>query len=181
LNIVTAIQNGEENWFKLAYEENHEKTYFYFLKKTKSSEDAKDLLQTTFLKLWQYRNSISPDFALEQQIFHIARTVFIDHIRKQNRQLQFRKEASMEAGTEAIQESFSTYFDTQKLLQSALITMPEMRKKVFELNRLQGYTYREIAELLSISEKAVDNHLTKAVKQLKKVLPLLMLLSILGK
>jgi RNA polymerase sigma-70 factor (ECF subfamily) len=56
--------------------------------------------------------------------------------------------------------------------------MPEMRKKVFELNRLQGYSYREIAELLSISEKAVDNHLTKAVKQLKKILPLLVLLSI---
>ena len=178
MNIVKAIQNGDESWFRLVYKQTRERTYFYFLKKTKSPDDAKDLLQITFLKLWQYRNSISPDYSPEQQIFHIARTVFIDHIRKQNRQQQFQNEASMEPGTEAVQESFSTYFDTKRLLQSELITMPEMRKKVFELNRLQGYTYREIAELLSISEKAVDNHLTKAVKQLKKVLPLLVFLSI---
>jgi RNA polymerase sigma-70 factor (ECF subfamily) len=88
------------------------------------------------------------------------------------------KEAGTTTQTESVPENFSTYFDTRKNVQDTLVTMPEMRKKVFELNRLQGLTYREIAELLSISEKAVDNHLTKAVKQLKKNLPLLVLLSI---
>lgn len=178
MNLVTAIQNGDENWFKLAYQQTHEKAYFYFLKKTNSPEDAKDLLQTTFLKLWQYRNSFSDEYELEQQIFHIARTVFIDYIRKQNRQQQFMKEAGSISETESAPENFSTYFDTRRNVEDTLVTMPEMRKKVFELNRLQGYSYREIAELLSISEKAVDNHLTKAVKQLKKMLPLLVFLSI---
>jgi RNA polymerase sigma-70 factor (ECF subfamily) len=48
-----------------------------------------------------------------------------------------------------------------------------MRRKVFELNRLQGYSYKEIAVLLAISVKTVDNHLSQAMKQLKALLLLL--------
>ena len=67
-----------------------DKVLSYFLKKTKSPEDAKDLVQTTYLKLWQYRASLSNDFLLDQHLFHIARTVFIDYLRKQNRKIRDR-------------------------------------------------------------------------------------------
>ena len=181
MNLLTAIQNGDEFSFKLAYDQHREKVYFYFLKKTSSPEDAKDLLQITFLKLWQYRSSLSPEYSLDQQLFHIARTAFIDHLRKQNRQQRFQEAADKAFTGSSLQEVAFPDFDIQNRIQKALAAMPEMRKKVFELNRLQGYSYREIAELLSISEKSVDNHLTKAVRQLKKMLLSLLFLGFLYK
>ena len=50
--------------------------------------------------------------------------------------------------------------------------MPEIRKKVFHLNRIEGYSYQEISQQLSISVKSVDNNLSKALKQLRKLVAL---------
>jgi RNA polymerase sigma factor (sigma-70 family) len=164
--MIEAIKRGDAFAFEQAFVKHRDKVYFYFIKKTSSAEDAKDLLQITFLKLWQYRHSLSEEYLLEQHLFQIARTVFIDHMRRQN------KLAKVQRTVEEIKRPFiytSDEFDLQSHLKEVLSCMPELRKKVFELNRLQGYSYKEIAELLSISVKSVDNNLTKALRQLRKV------------
>jgi RNA polymerase sigma-70 factor (ECF subfamily) len=173
--MIEAIKKGDAFAYEQAFVQYRDKVYSYFLKKTRSAEDAKDLLQITFLKLWKYRHSLSEEYLLEQHLFRIARTVFIDYMRRENKLAKVQK---------TIKEKFETHpaiytstdFDLQPHLGKALSSMPELRKKVFELNRLQGYTYKEIAEMLSISVKSVDNNLTKALKQLRKMFILLLLL-----
>lgn len=150
--------------FNHAWIQRHEKVYFYFLKKTKSEEDAKDLLQTTFLKLWQYRTSLSEKYNLDQHLFSIARTVFIDYLRSQSKLAK----VAATADDSAEEPSQLPGVEEQQSLQQALARMPATRKNVFVLHRLHGYSYKEVAEQLSISVKAVDNHLAKALKQLKK-------------
>src|SRR6476620_2850395 len=153
--MIDAIKRGDEFAYEQVYIGYREKVYFYFLKKTRSDEDAKDLLQITFLKLWQYRQSLSPDYLLEQHLFQIARTVFIDYLRRQNKLLRLQEKISRKALESPADIYTSTDFYIRTRLQRALSSMPYMRKKVFDLNRFQGYSYREIAELLSISVKAV--------------------------
>jgi RNA polymerase sigma factor (sigma-70 family) len=174
--MIDAIKRGDKFAYEQVYIQYRDKVYFYFLKKTKSDEDAKDLLQITFLKLWQYRQSLSSDYLLEQHLFQIARTVFIDYLRKQNKLYRLQEAISRRAEESPSYIYTSTDFDIRRRLQRALLSMPQMRKKVFELNRLQGYSYREIAQLLSISVKAVDNNLSKAVKQLRKFFILIIFL-----
>ena len=168
--MIAAIKQGDAFAYEQAYELYKKKVYAYFKKKTASDADAGDLLQITFLKLWQYRHSLSENYLLDQQMFHIARTVFIDYLRSQNKQAKIRSKSIQQP------ESYiytSTEFHVKTQLQQALTSMPELRKKVFELNKLQGYSYSEVAELLCISVKAVDNNLTKALKQLRKLMFLL--------
>jgi RNA polymerase sigma-70 factor (ECF subfamily) len=169
--MIDAIKQGDTLAFEQAYILYRERVYFYFKKKTRSEEDTKDLLQTTFLKLWKYRLSLCNDYLLEQQLFHIARTVYIDHLRKQNKVIKTRNIAEAENENASYIYTTAT-FDVNSRLQTALSAMPKLQKKVFELNRIQGYSYREVAELLSISVKAVDNNLTKALKQLRKIFAL---------
>lgn len=166
--MIDAIKRGDAFAFEQAYIQYREKVYFYFLKKTRSPEDAQDLLQTTFLKLWQYRHSLSPEYLLDQHLFQIARTVFIDHLRRENKKQQLQQTVKTGAADDLSYVYSPSDLDTRAQLQAALSSMPELRKKIFELNRLHGYSYREIAELLSISVKAVDNNLSKAVRQLRK-------------
>ncbi|WP_198652123.1 RNA polymerase sigma factor [Chitinophaga deserti] len=172
LEIVNAIKNGSESAFEQAFLASRNKVYLYFLKKTGGEEDARDLLQNTFLRLWQYRQSLNPAYSLDQQIFHIAKTVYIDFLRKQqlplHNGLQEHEAVAIHPGT--------TTWDIDRRLHRILDTMPPARQKAFILNRLQGYSYKEVAEKLSITVKAVENHIAKAVKQLKKTL--LILLSI---
>ncbi len=83
--MIDAIKHGDEHVFEQVYVLYRGKLFAYFLKKTNSEEDAKDLLQTTFSRLWQYRKSLCEDYVLEQHLFQIARTVFIDYLRKENK------------------------------------------------------------------------------------------------
>jgi RNA polymerase sigma-70 factor (ECF subfamily) len=175
--MIEAIKRGDAFAYEQTFVQYRDKVYFYFLKKTRSVEDAKDLLQITFLKLWKYRHSLSEDYLLEQHLFQIARTVFIDYLRHENKVVKMKRTVR-----ERFQQTPAIYtptdFDLQARLHSALSAMPQLRKKIFELNRLQGYSYKEIAEILSISVKTVDNNLSKALRQLRKIFLLLLLILI---
>src|SRR3982751_4740798 len=96
--MIDEIKEGNAAAFEHLYNLFKEKLLAYFLKKTNSEEAAKDLMQTTFFKLWQYRKSLNADYLPEQQLFYIARTVFIDHLRKENKQHKIK--ASIKARTE---------------------------------------------------------------------------------
>jgi len=182
LDLIDSIKQGDDFSFEQAFIQRREKVYFYFFKKTKSEDDAMDLLQTTFLRLWQYRQSLSEDYSLDQQLFHIAKTVFIDYIRKQNKQQHLKVVSKAEAEEKQLYIVSPLEFETQTQLQKVLHTMPDVRRKVFVLNRLEGYSYKEIAELLCITVKSVDNHISKALRQLRKafvILSVIILISFL--
>ena len=164
--MVAAIKQGNEFAYEQAFLLLRSKVYGYFLKKTQSAEDARDLVQITFLKLWQYRQSLNEDYSLEQHVFNISRTVFIDYLRRQQK-VQTRTATGSEQACFISEE-----FDLKKQVYQVLDNMPVMRKQVFELHRFQGFSYAEIASRLSITVKSVDNHVSKAASQLKKALVL---------
>ena len=93
--MIDALKNGDAGAFEKVFSLYKQKVFAYFLKKTNAEEDAKDLLQITFSKLWQYRSSLSADYLLEQHLFHIARTVFIDYLRKENKQQKVKTTAKL--------------------------------------------------------------------------------------
>lgn len=166
--MIDAIKEGNAAAFEDAYILYREKMLAYFLKKTNSVEDAKDLVQVTFCKLWQYRKSLSADYLPEQQLFYIARTVFIDHLRKQNKMQKIK--VSARSNMETVKHADEVYeFDVHERLQKTLSGLPSLRKKIFELHKIEGYSYKEIAEILSIPVKSVDNNLAKALKYLRNI------------
>ncbi|HEY2726343.1 MAG TPA: sigma-70 family RNA polymerase sigma factor [Parafilimonas sp.] len=164
--MIEAIKNGNADAFEQAFFLYREKLFAYFFKKTKSAEDTKDLIQTTFTRLWQYRKSLSENFLLEQQLFYIARTVFIDYLRKENKLQKIKASAKLH-DSEKLQPDYIHEFDLHTQLQAILSAMPLLRKRVFVLHKIEGYSYKEIAGILSISVKSVDNNLAKALKHLR--------------
>jgi RNA polymerase sigma factor (sigma-70 family) len=176
LENLFAIQQGDHAAFMRCYAEWDERVYYYFLKKTGLAETAKELTQITFIKIWQHRSSLSPDYSFEVQLFQRARLAWIDDLRK--RASERKRQQSFQDFSDGQPQSKDepAEFEMNHHLKTALDHLPPMRKKVFELHRLQGYSYREIATHLSISVKTVDNHLSKAVRQLKSLLTIFILL-----
>jgi RNA polymerase sigma factor (sigma-70 family) len=164
--MIRAIKEGDSFAFEELYVQSRRRLYNYFLKKTNSSEDAKDLVQVTFVKLWQYRASLSEDYLPEQQLFYIARTAFIDYLRKENKLQKIKTSLRSKIDNEPPANP-PDEFAVQAGLQKALSGMPVLRKQVFELHKIHGYSYKEIAEMLSIPVKSVDNNLSKALKFLR--------------
>lgn len=173
-NTITALKSGDALIFEELFHKYYEMVYHYVLKKTKSEYIAEEATQLTFIKLWQYRTSLNGEIAFETQLFRMVRTTLIDLLRKQQTQSKTITNAANNTAPFANQvwETVTAQELKARLLRG-MEAMPEVRKKVFQMSRLQDRSNKEIAAELSISVKAVEFHITKALKYLKQILTLL--------
>ncbi|CAL1517991.1 sigma-70 family RNA polymerase sigma factor [Chitinophaga sp. MM2321] len=169
MNTVIAIRQGDRVIFETVFQEYYEKLYLYVLHKTNSRYIAEECTQLTFIKLWQYRASLSEELSISIQLFRIARTTMIDQLRKKTTVALPIYDIS--AGDEIWGGLHEKELNSQ--LVQVLQKMPPVRKKVFEMSRFKGMSAREIAAELSISVKAVEYHITQAIKYLRNHIALL--------
>ncbi|MDT3403584.1 RNA polymerase sigma-70 factor [Mucilaginibacter terrae] len=163
---INPLREGCLTTFRMIYYQYHPKLYAYLLGKTSSSYIAEEVVQLTFIKLWNNRASVSSDFPLDVQLFRIARTTLIDELRKD----VIRNNHISRIEQNITQEGYADQFDereTLKRVNNAIEQLPHMRKMVFKLSRINHLTNQEIAEMLSISPKTVENHISLAIKELR--------------
>ena len=177
MNAASAIKNGDELIFQQVFYEYHEKLYFFVLKKTKSEYLAEETVQITFIKLWNYRNTLSEDFTISTQLFRIATTTLIDLLRKQHNSIAIIKEITpLQQNGEPVSSNALEEKELLKKINLIVDEMPVVQRRVFRMSRGQGMSYKEIASELSISVKTVEIHISKALKRLRSKLTLLILL-----
>lgn len=141
------------------------KVYHHFLKRTRSAAVAREVAQLTFIKLWEFRHTLKDTISLDTQLFHMAAGVFIDHLRKE--QVQRRKVVEHGPARNLEEAAPDRTFEASDHLLSLTRNLSPVRKRVFLLSRIQGHSYKEIAELLSISLKTVEDHMTKALRHIR--------------
>jgi RNA polymerase sigma-70 factor (family 1) len=167
--MISSLKEGNHKAFTEVFDVWQHKIHHYFLKKTKDAEAAKELTQDTFIKLWKYRGQIDTTLSIDQQLFQKARQVYIDWLRKE---ASFRQhfETSTDLPVEHSMPVYQHKHELKDAIHSALSSLPEKRKQIFELKHVHGYSYKEIAQSLGISVKTVDNQMLKALAHLRKTL-----------
>lgn len=132
-------------------------------------------MQLSFIKLWESRHTLKDEFTISTQLFRIATTVLIDQLRKAQTQpkLAVVTNESDEYAGDASAEDRVAFKETQARIAAAMHALPPVRRQVFEMSRMQGMSYQEIATNLSVSVKTVETHMSKALKQLRKYLNLI--------
>lgn len=163
---VIAIKNGCAKSFESAYYSFYPRLYAFLIKKTGSEDISREVVQQTFVRLWEKRHFLSLNHKLSVQIFRIARTILIDELRKAAHARKY-----VEAQTELETASVETRIENRETLlrlKTAIDHMPTVRRQVFTMSRFHHFTYNQIAEKLEISPKTVENHISLALKYLKK-------------
>jgi len=173
--VLNNIKNGDIASFKLLYQQYHSKLYFYVLKHTQSGYLAEETVQITFIKLWEGRDNLVPEVGLSSQVFRIAKSAMIDLLRKEGRRIGHQNTLTDEIihSTAAPSEDLLKKEDLRQVYDT-IEQMAPVRKQVFKLSRFEGLAHKEIAEQLSISPKTVENHIGRALRQLKDTLALLL-------
>jgi RNA polymerase sigma-70 factor (ECF subfamily) len=162
---IEDLKSGDAVTFENVFKLWHNKVNGYFISKTACTDLADELTQVVFIKLWRFRKSLSEHHHLEHQLFRIAKSVLLDYFRSES---TAKRHLSIYSNELEGSHSGENQFEIRQHLYAVLNTLPPMRKNVFILSKLHGYTYKEIAKKLSISPRTVENHVLLATKQLAK-------------
>lgn len=154
------------SWFKLTFDQNYQYVLNYLFYLSGDAELSEDLTQDVFLQLWDKRHNIKAE-TLRPYLFTIARNCFLKNIRRQNYDLKFRAEYFDELENES-PEYIMEMKEFDEKLQNSLAALPEKCRVVFLMNRIDGLSYREIAEALGVSVKAVEKQMSKALSILRE-------------
>jgi len=171
---VKAIKENNERVFRYVYDHYHQKIYGFIRQRTKSEYVAEEVTQLTFIKFWKQREILSEKLSIDVQLFGMARQVMIDVLRKEATRFRYEGESAETPFTDSLVDAIESK-DLLQIMEKDIQNMPKMRRLVFELSRKQGLSHKEIAKLFSISPKAVEYHISKALLQLKQYLYAVML------
>ncbi len=150
----------EYNECVTAYSDN---VYRFILKNLRHEEDARDVVQTAFEKMWRNRDEVEAGKS-KSYLFTVAYHQMIDHIRKVKRvklQEEFNESTS-------VQDKPAS--NLKKVLERALARLSETQRSLVLLKDYEGYSYNEIGQITGLSESQVKVYLHRARVQLKEYL-----------
>jgi len=129
---------------------------------------AKDIVQEVFLKTFEYRKKLNPDYSIESFLYRSTYNQFINTYHK-NKSLHKVHDEYVKYLNQTIVDQNDQDFDRMiNFINKAIENLPKKCKEIFVLSKKEGYTNMEIAEILSISIKTVESQITIAFKQIKK-------------
>lgn len=160
--------------FQACFDQHFDAIRNYLYYRSGDTELATDLAQDVFMKIWE-KQMIFKDGKIKGLLYKMASDNFVSHIRKvkvkndylQSMPLAYKIEPS---------ESSMDYEVLKSRYERILSALPEKQRVVFLMSRMNGLTYQEIAERLTISVKAVEKRMRNALGQLRTGLQVSVLL-----
>ncbi len=179
--LLQQLKDGSYDSFRVLYDRWVSRLFQFAFKLVKSEELAQDIVQDTFVKIWETHEKIDPEKSFKSFIFTIAYHRFINHFRTQLRQplmgdyLDYT--ASLTSENTAEQHLSMEIF--LKRLEEAKKKLTPRQRELFEMSREQDLSNAEIEERLGISNQAVRNRIAAAMRiireEMKDYMPLLLL------
>jgi RNA polymerase sigma-70 factor (ECF subfamily) len=128
---------------------------------------AEEIVQDVMLELWRRRESLARDTSPQAYLFQSTRNRALNHVRHEQVERRGEPILTTEADIEASAPTKLLEEEIQVALRSAVSELPERCREVFELSRIHGLKYSEIATVLGISVKTVEAQMGKALRSLR--------------
>ena len=183
---ITALRKGEKKAYEEIYTEFFGVLYHLCLHYLHNEKIAEELVQDTFLKLWEIRETLNEQINIRSFLYTITKNNCLNHLRNQKISLKHQenmKYLEMQFNYEAL-EKLGNYIQFEELrnkIDEAISKLPSEIIETFRLSRFEEFSYKEIAEQQGISIKTVEARISKALRilrvELKDYLPLIYLIS----
>ena len=169
-HLLGKVKGGDKSAFRKLFYNYHESLFRFVAYRVKDEDLADDFTQETFLRVWKTRNSIQPKKSFFSLIARISSNLCYDHFR--HLEVRQRHESSIPDyggsdthAPEMITQGQVFQEEIQRLVNEKL---PDKCRNIFILSRIEGKSNPEIAELLDLSIRTVENQIYRALKILKK-------------
>lgn len=169
--LVILLTKDSEAAFEKLYNLYSGRLFGYLFKFVKSENFAREILQNSFVKIWNSRHHIDPEQSFSAYLFRIAENLIYDFFRKAARDKKLQKEL---IGISAVQynyvEDALCSKENARLLQHVIDALPPKRRQVFQLIKIEERSYEEVSGLLNISTSTISDHIVKATKFVREKL-----------
>ena len=168
--LLEKVKGGDKSAFQKLFYTYHDSLFRFVFYRIKDEALADDITQETFLRVWKKRNSMQPKKSFFSLIAHISSNLCYDHFR--HVEVRQRHEDSIPnyggfdtLEPEMINQGQAFQEEIQRVVNKKL---PDKCRNIFILSRIEGKSNSEIAELLDLSIRTVENQIYRAIKILKK-------------
>jgi RNA polymerase sigma-70 factor (ECF subfamily) len=163
------LRRSDQRAYTELFRATYDPLYRYAWQFTHDQDTAYDVLQDVFLKLWQIRDRIDPKRSLKALLYQMVRNTALNQLRYDKRHAADdlddmlyepasidKHAADLDAGALATE------------MQSWIAEMPDRRREAFMLSRFQGLSHAEIAQIMDLAPKTVNNHIVLALQHLRE-------------
>jgi len=166
--LTALFKAGDHRAFTAIYQRYWKRIYVIAIKRLGDEQDAEEVIQDIFLNLWRKRETFELTTGFQNYFAVAVKFEILDIIRKRASVAAYDKMLSIsysEADESMLKEL--DFLELQERLQLTIRALPDKCQLVFRLKHEQGYSQKQIADELDISEKTVEAHLSKARKTLR--------------
>lgn len=163
--LIIQLRIGNKDAFKMLFEKYSIRLYQFSLKYLREKEDAEDLLNEVFLKIWENRQSLKTNTSFQSYLFTIAYNNIRQRFLKKSREekyIQIFAEENLVDFSKG--EDEVDYLQIVQKINQVIDSLPARRKEIFNLSYKEEFKNHEIADKLGISEQFVKNQLSVARK-----------------
>jgi RNA polymerase sigma-70 factor (ECF subfamily) len=168
--LARSIKASDEQAFSVLFHRTYPRLVKFAWRYTQAKPPAKDIVQESFIKLWEKRQMIDPNQSLMAYLFKIVRNQSLNMLRdgaSANIALDDLPESALKAG-EPMPDNNSTGDEPSQEMLGWIDQLPARQREAIRLSRFEGFDHEEIACIMNISPRTVNNHIVAALKTLRE-------------
>jgi RNA polymerase sigma-70 factor (ECF subfamily) len=171
-NYNSLIAKGDQRKFKQLMEATSDDLLWFAIGFLKNKEVAEEIVSDVFVKIWNNRAQLESILNLKSYLFICVRNGCLSYLRTVKNEKIISIDSISEFQFVQVEGPENDLIEKEKIEQiyAAIETLPCKCKMAFTLAKINGLKYKEIAEVLGITEKTVNNHLVLAVKKITELL-----------
>lgn len=166
---LLSIKNGDRNAFAILHEKYYDHLFNFCFKYLHDRDDAEEIVQETFIAIWENRGRIDPRLSIASYLISIARNKIFDAIKRKFTAIRHREGVRKSFRDALTGDEESLWNEIIAIMLRSMEHLPPRQREILTL-RSQGYSNSEISAMLRISQRTVETHFSRAIANLRSIM-----------
>lgn len=167
---IEKLASGDHDAFRYIFMKYYPKMKYFIAHIVNSEAIAEELSQDVFEKIWKNRSELPRLHSFNSYVYRMSKNIAFNY--NEHKQVERNYLQNREVSREVHMEEEMDAKEIEQLVMFEVKRMPEQRRRIFTMSRYENLKNEEIAEMLQITKKTVENHLNLALKQIRKIISL---------
>lgn len=167
-DLINLIGRDKQEAFRVIYDNYYESLCFYANRMLNNLDESEDVVQNIIIKLWENRENLETIVNVKSYLFRATYNSCLNIISRLGKKQIYQNESWLKLKEIEMEERDSlVYAELEKIVNKLIDELPDQCQRVFKMNRFEEKSYKEIAQELNITVKAVEGNISRALQKMR--------------